>query len=180
MASEPRAMMTRYTIRARIRLRSCRPTVLSSTAPDLSPVLPLTVGAQIMATAGVAMLKSRRGGGVRHVVAFEIIILHFDAFDRPMIGNRWIVTGTSSGDWQPLKPGETGHDGLLNVPDKVFTAVAYTRTVRLGDGTIWRASEPEVASQIRKALPRIRDVGTLSPGPEADRGTPRNAKLGSK
>jgi hypothetical protein len=33
------------------------------------------------------------------IVAFEIVILKYDPFDRRLIGGRWTVTGRNSADW---------------------------------------------------------------------------------
>ena len=42
--------------------------------------------------------------GRQPVTAFEIVILKYDAFDRRIIGESWIVPGVNIADWRPLQP----------------------------------------------------------------------------
>jgi hypothetical protein len=51
--------------------------------------------------------------GTQPLVAFEIVILKYDAFDQRVIGSRWTITGKNSADWRPLAPGQGGNDGTI-------------------------------------------------------------------
>jgi hypothetical protein len=98
------------------------------------------------------------------VVAFEVVILKYDPFDRRLVGTRWIVSGKNSADWTPLAPGESSGDGTRGVgSEDVHTAIAYVRHVRLSDGTIWSAPESELLTAIKRAAPHIRQFGDVKP-----------------
>jgi hypothetical protein len=99
--------------------------------------------------------------GSQPVIAFEIVILRYDPFDRRMVGDRILVTGTDSANWKPLVPGARGSDGVrMRGSDTTYTAVAYVRLARLADGTIWSVNDLKLASEIKKA---IKDPGDLKP-----------------
>lgn len=105
--------------------------------------------------------------GQQPIVAFEIVVLKYDAFDQREVGSRWTVTGTNSANWAPLKPGETSQDGVLSYgPEDVFTAIAYVRSVRFADGTVWRVSDADLLQQLRKVAPNIKDFGNIKPDPK--------------
>lgn len=105
--------------------------------------------------------------GTQPIVAIDITILKYDAFDQRLLGTRMVVTGTDSANWKPLAPGETGSDGALGyTTEAVYTAVAYVRQVRLADGTVWRADETKVLSELKKVVASIRDPGSLRPDPK--------------
>ena len=71
-----------------------------------------------------------RNVGTQPIIAFEIVILKYDAFDQRVIGSRWTVTGHNSADWSPLGPGESNRDGTIGYgTEEVFTAIAYVRTL---------------------------------------------------
>ena len=101
------------------------------------------------------------------LVAMEIVVLKYDAFDQRAIGERMVVTGTSSANWAPLPSGATSGDGSIGYrSEDVFTAIAYVRQVRLGDGTVWRADEARVLAELKKAAVNIRDPGSVKPDPK--------------
>ena len=101
------------------------------------------------------------------LTAFEIVILKYDAFDQRVIGSRWTVTGKNSGDWRPLASGESGADGTIGFGiEEVFTAIAYVRSARLGNGTVWRVNETQLISELRKVAPGIREFGNVNPDPK--------------
>jgi hypothetical protein len=105
--------------------------------------------------------------GTQPLSAFEIVVLKYDAFDQRVIGSRWTVTGKNSGDWSPLKPGETSTDGTIGYgTEEVFTAIAYVRSARLADGTVWRVNEAQLMSDLKKVAPGIRDFGSTKPDPK--------------
>lgn len=105
--------------------------------------------------------------GQQPVIAFEIVILKYDAFDQREVGTRWTVTGTNSANWSPLKPGDSSRDGILGYgSEEVFTAIAYVRAVRLADGTVWRVNDAELQQKLRKVAPGIKDFGSVKPDPK--------------
>lgn len=105
--------------------------------------------------------------GKQSLVAFEIVILKYDAFNRRLIGSRWTVTGTNSGKWSPLEPGESSADGTRSLgEEEVFTGIAYVRLARLKDGTIWRVNDMELGKLLRKAAPEIEEFGDVKPDPK--------------
>lgn len=107
-----------------------------------------------------------RNIGQQPVVAFEMVVMNFDAFDERMIGTRWTVTGTNSADWRPLQPGAIANDGTLSLrSEEVFTAIIYVRAVRLADGTIWRANMAQVLAEAQKVGPTLRGLGNMEPDP---------------
>lgn len=98
------------------------------------------------------------------IVALEIVMLKYDAFDERLIGSRFIVQGTNSANWSPLPPGQSSSDGAISFRDEdVFTGIAYVRRVRLGDGTIWRVDESKLLQELKKVAPNIRNPGSLAP-----------------
>lgn len=102
--------------------------------------------------------------GAQPIVAFEVVVLKFDPFDRPLIGSRWIVSGHNSANWRPLPPGASDDDGTLEPgSEEVFTAIAYVRRVRRADGTVWTIEDTELREQLRMLAPNLRDVGDLAP-----------------
>ena len=105
--------------------------------------------------------------GKQSIVAFEIVILKYDAFNRRLIGTRWTVTGKNSADWKPLEPEQSGEDGTRSLgQEEVFTGVAYVRLARLKDGTVWRANDAKLLEQLRKIAPNIEDFGDVKPDPK--------------
>lgn len=102
------------------------------------------------------------------IVALEIVMVKYDAFDERLIGSRFIVQGVSSVNWSPLQPGQSSADGSIGFRDEdVFTAIAYVRRVRLSDGTVWRVDENKLLEELRKVAPAIRNPGSLAPDPQA-------------
>lgn len=104
--------------------------------------------------------------GTQPLVAFEVVILKYDAFDQRLTGSRWTVAGIDSTDWSPLQPGQSGSDGTRSYgSEKVFTGIAYVRSARLLDGTVWHANELEILKAVKQLQPDIKDVGSLKPDP---------------
>lgn len=102
------------------------------------------------------------------IVAFEIVMLKYDAFDDRMINSRFVVQGKNSTNWSPLAPGESQRDGSIGFGEEdVFTGIAYVRRVRLADGTIWTVDEARLAAELKKIAPGIRNFGNLAPDPKA-------------
>jgi len=98
------------------------------------------------------------------IVAFEIVILRYDAFNQRINGLSWIITGNDSDNWMPLQPGYTGSDMAFGLTtEEVFTSIAYVRAVRLKDGTIWRANAKELLEQLQKIAPYIEQLGNVNP-----------------
>lgn len=98
------------------------------------------------------------------IVALEIVMLKYDAFDERLVGSRFIVQGTNSANWARLPPGQSSSDGAISFRDEdVFTGIAYVRRVRLGDGTIWRVDESKLLQELKKIAPNIRNPGSLAP-----------------
>ncbi len=111
-----------------------------------------------------------RNTGTQPLVAFEIVILKYDAFDRRLVGERWTVTGVNSADWRPLQPGAQGTDGTIAVgTEEVFTAIAYVRLARLADNTIWTVNDAQLLTELRKLAPGMRDLG--DPKPDSKKGS---------
>jgi len=106
--------------------------------------------------------------GAQPLTAFEIVIVKYDVFDRRLIGERWTVTGINSGDWRPLPPGAGSGDGTIAMGlESVFTAIAYIRTARLADSTVWTVNDSQLGIDFRKVIPGIKDFGDLRPDPKA-------------
>lgn len=102
--------------------------------------------------------------GDKPIAAFEIVILKYDAFDQRMIGTRWVVTGRDSADWGHMNPGVDLGDGLRGFgSEEVMTAIAYVRTARLADGTVWRVNESELMQKLKAVAPGIKDFGSVKP-----------------
>ncbi len=105
--------------------------------------------------------------GKQPLVAFEIVILKYDAFNRRLLGTRWTVTGKDSADWKPLEPGESNGDGTRSLgAEEVFTGIAYVRLARLKDGTIWKVDDVKLVEQLRKVAPEIDEFGDVKPDPK--------------
>jgi hypothetical protein len=97
------------------------------------------------------------------IVAFDIVILKYNAFNERINGVRWTVTGNNSQDWKPLAPGYRENDSVSTLAtEEVFTGIAYVRAVRLRDGTIWRADIKELKEQLAKIAPEITAFGDLN------------------
>jgi hypothetical protein len=102
--------------------------------------------------------------GTQPVIAFEVVILKYDAFNQRLIGTRWTVTGKNSADWRPLAPGSTDQDGTIGYGDEeVYTAIAYVRTARFADGTVWHADEADILARLRSLKTGIPDFGSTRP-----------------
>ncbi len=112
--------------------------------------------------------------GTQPLVAIEIVVLKYDPFDRRLIGSRWIVTGKNSADWSPLQPGESNGDGTRGYgEEEVYTAIAYVRSARLQDGTVWRVNEGTLLAEIKKAAPSVTKFGDLDADPEPPKQQPK-------
>jgi hypothetical protein len=105
------------------------------------------------------------------ITAFEVVILSYDPFNRPIPGSgTWMITGNNSGNWAPLMPGQSSADGLMGYgPEKVMTSIVYVRAIRFEDGGVWTADISAVEKDIRQKLPVLRDLGTVSPPLEEQR-----------
>ena len=102
--------------------------------------------------------------GTQPVVAFEIVVLKYDPFNRRLVGTRWTVPGRNSGDWSPLAVGESNADGTIGLNDeKVLTAIAYIRNARLADGTVWTADDVDLLRRLRQLSTGIPDFGDVKP-----------------
>ena len=106
--------------------------------------------------------------GEKDIVAFEVVVLYFDPFNRQMIqSGRWLNPGHDSANWTPLKPGESDGDATIGyAASDAFTALVYVRAVRLSDGTVWTSNQLQVEQRIKTLLPQLKEVGTLDPGPK--------------
>jgi hypothetical protein len=101
--------------------------------------------------------------GGQAIVAFDIVILKYNAFNERINGVRWTVTGNNGQDWRPLEPGRKENDSVsaLNT-EEVFTGIAYVRAARMKDGTIWRADIKELKEKLAKIAPDITAFGDLN------------------
>jgi len=98
------------------------------------------------------------------VIAFEIVILRYDAFNQRINGQSWVITGNDSDNWQPLQPGVSGSDITYSLTtEEVFTSIAYVRTVRLKNGTIWRVDPKDLPARFHILAPEIDQLGNLNP-----------------
>jgi hypothetical protein len=50
-----------------------------------------------------------------------------------------------------------------------FTAIAYIRSARLADGSIWRVDDAQLKAAIKKALPTLQEYGPLAPERKTDK-----------
>jgi hypothetical protein len=103
------------------------------------------------------------------ITAFEVVILRFDPFNRPLYGSgrTWLITGTNSTDWSPLMPGKSSSDSLAGFhPEAILTCVVYVRAIRFEDGSVWTADIPRVEQAVRQRVPALDDLGDLNPPSE--------------
>jgi hypothetical protein len=110
--------------------------------------------------------------GDKSITAFEIVLLYFDPFNREMTnGGRWLITGHDSANWAPLKPGESGADGTIDFrQENAYSAVAYVRAIRFEDGVVWYSNQADVEAKIRAAIPQLKELKSLDPGPKTPGG----------
>jgi hypothetical protein len=102
--------------------------------------------------------------GGQPIVAFEIVILRYDAFNQRINGLSWTITGNDSDNWMPLQPGYMGSDMAFGLTmEEVFTSIAYVRAVRFKNGTIWRANAKELLERLRNVAPDIEQFGNVNP-----------------
>src|SRR5262249_25693901 len=99
------------------------------------------------------------------ITAFEVVILRYDPFNRPISGGgTWTRTGNNRGNWAPLMPGQSSSDGLIGYrTEHVMTSLAYVRAMRFEDGGVWTADISAVEKEIRQKLPVLKELGTVSP-----------------
>lgn len=118
-------------------------------------------------TKGVTMLKWTNTGD-KAITAFEVVILYYDPFNRPMSqGGRWLIPGHDSANWTPLNPGESATDGTIGFTDSdAYTGIVYVRAIRFSDGTVWSSNQAQLETRIKTELPQLREIGTLDPGPK--------------
>ena len=104
--------------------------------------------------------------GQQPIIAFQIVVLNYDAFDQREIATRWTVSGTNSANWVPLKPGDSSGDATIGYgSEQVFTAIAYVRAARFADGTVWRVNDADLQQKLRDVAPSIKDFGSVKPDP---------------
>lgn len=109
--------------------------------------------------------------GSQPVVAFELVILRYDPFNRQLVGGRGVIPGTTSANYAPLAPGAQGTDGFrgLGSSDSPYTEVIYVRSVRRTDGSQWRATPAQVTAELKRVIPEIVEPGNVNPGlPKVD------------
>jgi hypothetical protein len=106
---------------------------------------------------------SWKNTGSNPITAFEVMILRYDPFNRPIrSGGSWMITGTDSANWAPLAPGANASDGLIAFNDEpVFTSIVFVRRARLEDGTVWSFNAQEVEKRIKQSLPEIKEFLNL-------------------
>jgi hypothetical protein len=96
------------------------------------------------------------------VIAVEVAILKYDAYNRREPVVDWSLKGHGANDWTPLGAGEGSRDATRAAgADDAYTEIAWVRRVRLQDGTIWDANEADVLRDAHRAAPDIRDLGEL-------------------
>jgi hypothetical protein len=104
-----------------------------------------------------------RNTGPQALVAAEVVILRYDAYNRPEPPVEWDLNGHGGDDWKPLNPGESGRDATQALgQDASYTEIAWVRSARLGDGTVWEANQAEVLREAHHLAPDIHDLGELS------------------
>lgn len=102
--------------------------------------------------------------GEKEIVAFEIVVIKYDPFNRQLIGSRTIFPGHNSATYKALKPKESDSDGGYNLgSEDVYTAYAYIRSIRFSDDTIWNANPADIIASIKKQTPDILEPGPLVP-----------------
>jgi hypothetical protein len=102
--------------------------------------------------------------GPKPIAAFEIVVLKYDAFDPRTLGTRWTVTGRNSADWSYLMPETESGDGTRGYgAEETMTAIAYVRSARLADGTVWRVNDAELTQKLKQVAPGIKDFGSVKP-----------------
>jgi hypothetical protein len=110
--------------------------------------------------------------GQKDIVAFELTILKYDPFNRPLIGTKAIFPGHNSAKYEPLKPSEKDEDGGTNYgSEETFTAICFVRNIRFSDGSVWTAEPATVMSEVKKIAPDILNVGPLEPPQKKDEQT---------
>lgn len=88
--------------------------------------------------------------GQKPVVAFEMVILMLDPFNRQLPTVRWIVPGQSMANWDALQPGQTSKDSRRErVMLKTFATIAYVERVRFADGSVWQAPADAVKAALK-------------------------------
>lgn len=105
--------------------------------------------------------------GDRAITAFEVVMLFYDPFNRPLTGpgGRWLIAGHNSANWSPLAPGQSDGDGLIGLREEdAFTGVAYVRAIRFEDGTVWYSDQTAVERDLRATVPQLREIGRIDPG----------------
>ncbi len=106
--------------------------------------------------------------GTQPLVAFEVVILKYDPFNRRQIGSRWVITGHDSANWTPLGLGESGSDGTIGLSEEeVLTAIAYVRAARLADDTVWEVDDRKLLDELKKVVPEFKEFGDVKPDPKA-------------
>jgi hypothetical protein len=109
---------------------------------------------------------SWKNASEKSIIAFEVVLLEFDPFNRRIDGGRIMITGRNSGDWRPLEPGQQSSDGFIDYREReVLTSIVYVRAVRLSDGSVWFADISNVNAQIKSALPELTELGDVDPAP---------------
>ncbi|MEI7575760.1 MAG: hypothetical protein WCK51_02625 [Armatimonadota bacterium] len=105
--------------------------------------------------------------GDKDVLAFELVTVKFDPFNRSITGGRSVLPGHNSAKYEPLKPGEKDSDGSSSLASgaHTYTAFIYVRTVRFVDGTIWSFNAADLLKSIKAQAPDILEPGPLFPEP---------------
>lgn len=120
------------------------------------------IAANLRADEGFIQELAWTNDGSQPVIAFEVMILAYDPFNRAMPSTRWMVTGHNSVKWEPLNPGQSSKDGLFGrSTKKVFTAIAYVNTVRYADGTIWTVSPESLLKKLSAVSPFIENIDDI-------------------
>lgn len=98
----------------------------------------------------------------KSIVAMEINVARYDAFNRHVTTRRWTITGHDSANWSALKPGEGANDGTIGYStEDHYTSFAYVTAIRFDDNTVWRYDSNKVAARIKAELPGLKEIGNL-------------------
>lgn len=103
---------------------------------------------------------SWKNTGNQPIVAFELLLLRFDPFDRPMKHRILTLPGRAAGGWQILDPGQQVQDSFADSGSQtVMTGIAVVRSVRLANGEVWQADAQVLQAALQTLAPQIKEWG---------------------
>jgi len=111
--------------------------------------------------------------GNQAVTAYEVVTIKYDVFNRRLIGSKMIIGGSTSAQWEPLRPRASSQDGMDgSSTSHVHMGITYIRAVHYADGSVWKADPAQVIEAVRGLGIEVKELDETGPDSPQSRAEP--------